>query len=72
MARTIPTPAFREYATVAAVTREDLVNWHQQYVYPNNIILGISGDFDAKAMEAGSGEAFELMAEGIGGETAGD
>ncbi len=47
-----------EYATVAAVTREDLVNWHKQYVYPNNIILGISGDFDAKAMEARLREAF--------------
>ena len=41
-----------EYATVAAVTRDDLVNWHKTYVHPNNIILGIVGDFDAKAMEA--------------------
>src|SRR5579862_6403300 len=30
-----------EYATVAAVTREDLVAWHDKYVHPNNIILGI-------------------------------
>ena len=41
-----------EYATVAAVTRDDLVNWHEKYVHPNNIILGIAGDFDPAAMEA--------------------
>src|SRR5579871_2286280 len=33
-----------EYATVSAVTRQDLVDWHAKYVHPNNIILGISGD----------------------------
>ncbi len=47
-----------EYATVAAVTRQDLLNWHQQYVQPNNIIFGISGDFDPKAMEAKLRQAF--------------
>lgn len=41
-----------EYATVAAVTRDDLVEWHRTYVHPNNIVLGIVGDFDSKAMEA--------------------
>jgi zinc protease len=40
-----------EYATVAAVTRQDLVDWHQNHVHPNNIILGIVGDFDSAAME---------------------
>jgi zinc protease len=48
-----------EYATVAAVTRQDLINWHGTYVHPNNIILGVSGDFDAKAMEAKLRAAFE-------------
>ena len=43
-----------EYATVAAVTRQDLIDWHGKYVHPNNIILGISGDFDAAAMEVSS------------------
>jgi zinc protease len=47
-----------EYATVAAVTRQDLVNWHQQYVHPNNIIFGITGDFDPKAMQARLEQAF--------------
>src|SRR5437016_3672077 len=41
-----------EYATVATVTREDLVNWHNTYVHPNNIILGLVGDFDSVQMEA--------------------
>jgi zinc protease len=47
-----------EYATVAAVTRQDLVDWHAKYVHPNNAILGIYGDFDATAMETRIREAF--------------
>lgn len=41
-----------EYTTVAAVTRQDLLDWHHAHVYPNNIILGIVGDFDSASMEA--------------------
>lgn len=41
-----------EYATVAAVTRADLLQWHKQHVSPNNIIFGVVGDFDSKEMEA--------------------
>jgi zinc protease len=48
-----------EYATVAAITRQDLVDWHSKYVHPNNIILGISGDFDSAAMEARLRSAFD-------------
>jgi zinc protease len=47
-----------EYATVAAVTRADLLGWHKQYVHPNNMIVGVVGDFDAKAMEAKLRKAF--------------
>ncbi len=47
-----------EYATVAAVTRQDLVDWHHNYVHPNNIILGVVGDFDSAAMEARIRQAF--------------
>jgi zinc protease len=53
-----------EYSTVAAVTREDLINWHKQNVQPNNIIFGITGDFDAKAMEASLRQAFESWPKG--------
>ncbi|HZQ19941.1 MAG TPA: pitrilysin family protein [Terriglobales bacterium] len=41
-----------EYATIAAVTRQDLVDWHQTHVHPNDIIIGIVGDFDSAQMEA--------------------
>jgi zinc protease len=47
-----------QYATVAAVTRQDLIDWHSNHVAPNNIILGIVGDFDANAMEAKLRQAF--------------
>jgi len=40
-----------EYETVGAVTRDDLVNWYHTYVHPNNVILGVVGDFDSKVME---------------------
>jgi zinc protease len=53
-----------EYATIYAVKHEDLVQWHQQYVYPNNIIFGISGDFDPKEMEAKLRKAFESWPKG--------
>jgi len=47
-----------EYATVAAITRQDLLDWYKAHVSPNNIILGIVGDFDSAAMEAKLREAF--------------
>jgi len=53
-----------EYATVAAVTRDDLVKWHATYVQPNNIILGVAGDFEARAMEERLRSAFGAWPEG--------
>lgn len=53
-----------EYKTIAAVTRADLQNWHQKYAYPNNIILGVSGDFNATQMEATLRNAFESWPQG--------
>lgn len=53
-----------EYSTVAPITREDLIAWHEKYVHPNNIILGISGDFDAAAMEAKLRAAFDSWPKG--------
>jgi len=41
-----------EYATVAAVTREDLLAWHRRSVHPDRIVMGVAGDFDSKEMEA--------------------
>jgi zinc protease len=53
-----------EYATVAAITRQDLIDWHEKYVHPNNIILGISGDFDSAAMESRLRAAFDSWPKG--------
>ncbi|MGD0268199.1 MAG: pitrilysin family protein [Candidatus Sulfotelmatobacter sp.] len=53
-----------EYSTIAAITRQDLLDWHKTYVQPNHIILGISGDFDSAAMEAKLRAAFEAWPKG--------
>jgi predicted Zn-dependent peptidase len=36
--------------TIANITREDMVAFHRKYFHPNNIILGISGDFKREEM----------------------
>ena len=48
-----------EYSTIANITRDDLVKWHEAHVHPNNIIIGIQGDFDAATMEQRLRQAFE-------------
>ncbi len=53
-----------EYATIAAITRQDLIDWHHTYVHPNNIILGFVGDFDSAAMEAKLRQAFGTWQKG--------
>jgi zinc protease len=53
-----------EYSTVDAVTRQDLIDWHEKYIHPNDIILGISGDFDSAAMESRLRAAFESWPKG--------
>ena len=53
-----------EYATVDSISRQDLIDWHGKYVHPNNIILGISGDFDSAAMESRLRSAFESWPKG--------
>ncbi len=34
--------------TVESITRDDMVAFHKKYFCPNNVIMGISGDFDTK------------------------
>jgi zinc protease len=53
-----------EYATVATIGRDDLVNWHRSHVAPNNIIVGVVGDFDSSTMEAKLREAFGSWGKG--------
>jgi zinc protease len=53
-----------EYRTVASITRQDLIDWHAKYVHPNDIILGIVGDFDSTKMEAKLRAAFASWPKG--------
>lgn len=53
-----------EYYTVAPITRDDLTAWHKNHVAPNNIILGIKGDFDAKQMESAIRSSFDSWERG--------
>ncbi|HWZ42319.1 MAG TPA: insulinase family protein [Candidatus Saccharimonadales bacterium] len=53
-----------EYATVKAVTRQDLLDWHASHAHPNNILFGITGDFDSADMEAKLRKAFDGWAKG--------
>ncbi len=59
-----------EFATVHAVTLADLTAWHDRTVTPNNMILGISGDFNTAEMEAKLRTAFEPLPRGAEFETA--
>jgi zinc protease len=40
-----------EYDTVNAITREDLVQFHHKYFQPENVILGVWGDFKTADMK---------------------
>ncbi len=53
-----------EYATIAAISRQDLLDWHKAHVHPNNILFGIVGDFDSASMEAKLRQAFGSWAKG--------
>jgi zinc protease len=55
-----------EYATIANITRDDLLAFHDRFVAPNNIIIGIVGDFDSAAMEKKLRAAFESWKRGTG------
>ena len=61
---TSPYARVPEYATVAAVTRDDLLNWHKIHILPNDIILSVIGDFDSRAMEATLRSAFASWPKG--------
>ena len=53
-----------QYATIDAVTLADFKAWHDTTVLPNNMIVAVSGDFDATAMEAKLRSAFGPMPRG--------
>jgi predicted Zn-dependent peptidase len=40
------------YATLAAIDRQDLLDWHARFYHPNNVVLGLVGDFETEEMLA--------------------
>ncbi len=34
--------------TLARITREDMIEFHKKYFHPNNILMGVAGDFDTE------------------------
>ena len=36
------------YSTIQAISREDLLAWHQNYFHPNRVILGLVGDIQTE------------------------
>ena len=41
-----------EYATIDRIGREDLVQFHQRYFFPANVMLAVTGDFSTAEMKA--------------------
>lgn len=39
-------------ASLEAISRQDLIDFHDQYYYPANFVVAVSGDFDTKQMLA--------------------
>jgi zinc protease len=40
------------YASIGAVTRDDLLAWHKKYFHPNRVILGVVGDITVEEARA--------------------
>jgi len=52
-----------EWAYVSGITRQDLIDYHSEYFAPNNIILGVIGDFQPDEIKALLGKYFGNWAE---------
>jgi zinc protease len=46
------------YATIGAVTRDDLLAWHKKYYHPNRMIVGVVGDITVDEARALVTKAF--------------
>jgi predicted Zn-dependent peptidase len=46
------------FTTVKAITRDDMVKFHNKYYHPNNVIMSVAGDFKAKDMVTALNQAF--------------
>ncbi len=54
----------REYATIDAITREDMIEFHKQAFVGNNMMIGVIGDFDTRDMKRKLEEAFGSLKSG--------
>ena len=45
-----PYARYEEYATINAITQKDVVDFHAAWFVPNNISIGVWGDFESGAM----------------------
>lgn len=52
------------YETLDNIDRQDLLDWHAKYFHPQNIILGLVGDFESKDATALVKKVFGDWAEG--------
>jgi len=59
-----PISRMMEYQTIDAVTRDDLVAWHSRYYHPNNVMIGVVGDFDSAEMKSKIAATFGDWARG--------
>ena len=59
-----PLARMTEYATIKAITRDDLIAWHKANYHPNRILLGVVGDFKASEMRKKIEEMFGGWAKG--------
>jgi zinc protease len=62
--RNSPYARYSEYATIASITRDDLLAFHKQTVHPNNMILSFIGDFNGAQLEQRLRKTFESWPRG--------
>ncbi len=60
----IPYTTQAEYATIEAITKEDMIDFHQQAFVGNNMMIGVIGDFDTREMKRKLEEAFGSLKTG--------
>lgn len=53
-----------EYASLDAITRDDIVTFHKEAFVGNNMTFGVIGDFDTKEMKKKLEEAFNSLRSG--------
>lgn len=59
-----------EFATIMPISVADLEAWHKKTLIPNNMIIGVTGDFDAAAVQKKIEEAIGSLPKGPAWKTA--